>query len=103
MSEVAASNMAYMIDGVQQEFNASGIPSLRPYLNMLIANGLAEHVQVKWGKSYRWVIKIGCKSYQYNGSLDINKNLQNKISQVYIDMSNKSLNNKSKKNEKTIM
>ena len=76
--------MTNMLDGVQQEFDASGIPSLIPYLNMLIANGLAEHVQVKWGKSYRWVNKIGGKTYPYKGGHNMISNLENKISQVYI-------------------
>ena len=54
---MAASNMAE----IQQEFNASGIQPLRPYLHILLANAVAEHVQVKWGKSDRWVLKIGGK------------------------------------------
>ena len=46
---------------IQQEFRADGLPSLRPYLQYLLDNGLAEHVKVKWGKSERWVIKIAVK------------------------------------------
>ena len=41
---------------IPQEFDASRIPSLRPYLNSLLENGLAEHVNVKWGKGERYVI-----------------------------------------------
>jgi len=71
-----------------QEFDASGIPSLRPYLNSLIENGLAEHVKVKWGKSERDVIIIEGKKYQYKGGDDI-KNLGKKIVAIYISVSNK--------------
>ena len=44
-----------------KEFDASGIPSLRPYLNSLLENGLAEHVKVTWGKSELYVIIIDGK------------------------------------------
>ena len=47
---------------LQQEFDAWGLPSLRPYLNYLIDNGVAEHKLVKWGKSQRWVVIIGGKN-----------------------------------------
>ena len=67
-----------------QEFDASGIPSLRPYLNYLLENGAAKHVKVKWGKSERYVIIIDCKKHQYRGGLDINKNLGKKIVAIYI-------------------
>ena len=50
----AASNMIIL----SQEFDASGIPSLRPYFNSLLENGLAEHVKFKWGKSERYAIII---------------------------------------------
>ena len=58
-----------------QEFDASGIRSLRPYLNYLLENGAAEQVKVKWGKSERDVIMIDGKTYQYKGGHEINKNL----------------------------
>ena len=67
----AASNMTTL----PQEFDDSGIPSLRPYLNSLLENGLAEHVKVKWGKSERYVIIIEGKTYQYSGGHNINKHL----------------------------
>ncbi|MCR9066870.1 MAG: hypothetical protein NXI00_23060 [Cytophagales bacterium] len=63
---------------LQQEFDASGLPSLRPYLNYLIDRGQAEHVQVKWGTGYRWVIKIGGKTYPYKGGHEINNSLKKK-------------------------
>ena len=47
---------------LQQEFDAWGLPSLRPYLNYLIDNGVAEHKLVKWGKGQRWVVIIGGKT-----------------------------------------
>ena len=56
-----------------QEFDASGIPSLRPYLSYLLENGAAEYVKVKWGKSERYVIMIGGEKYQYKGGHNINK------------------------------
>jgi len=82
MSEVAASYMT--------------IPSMKPYLDYLLDNGAAEHVKVKWGKGYRWVVIIGGKKYTYKGGHDINKNLKKKIVPLYISMSDKSLNNNSK-------
>ena len=85
---------------IKQEFDASGLPSLRPYLNYLLDNGVAEHVQVKWGRGYRWVIKIGGNTYSYKGGHEINKNLKKKIVSLYIERENKSLNNKSKNKEK---
>ena len=58
-SEVAASNMT----DPPQEFDASGVPSLRPYLNYLLKNGAAEQAKVKWGKSERDVIMIDGEKY----------------------------------------
>ena len=46
-----------------QEFDASGIPSVRPSINYLLENGAAEHVKVKWGKGERYVIMIEGKKY----------------------------------------
>ena len=77
---------------IKQEFRADGLPSLRPYLQYLLDNGAAEHVKVKWGNSYRWVIKIGGKTYQYQGGDEFNNSLKNKIVSLYIEMENKSLN-----------
>ena len=62
-----------------QEFDASGIPSLRPDLNSLLENGVAQHFKVKWGKSERYVIIIDGKEYQYKGWHDINKILERKL------------------------
>ena len=45
-----------------QEFDASGIPSLRPYSNYLLQHGAAEHVKVKWGKGERYVIIVEGKN-----------------------------------------
>ena len=78
--EVAASNMT----DPPQEFDASGIPSLRPYLNSLIENGLAEEIKVKGGKGERYVIMIEGKKYQYKGGHDINKHLGRMILAIYI-------------------
>ena len=75
---------------VQQEFDAWGLPSLRPYLNDLIDNGAAEHKLVKWGKGQRWVVIIGGKKYQYKGGHEFNKSLQNKIVSLYIGMAESS-------------
>ena len=88
ISEVAASNMT----SLPQEFDASGFPSLRPYLNYLLENGVAEHVKVKWGRSERYVINIDGKKFKYKGGHDINKNLGKNIIALYISMSNKSSN-----------
>ena len=82
---------------LQQEFDASGLPSLRPYLQYLLDNGAAEHVKVKWGKNYRWVIKIGGKKYQYKGGDEFNNSLKKKIVSLYISMDNKILDQKNKK------
>ena len=71
---------------LQQEFDAWGLPSLRPYLNYLIDNGVAEHKLVKWGKGQRWVVIIGGKKYQYKGGHEFNKSLKNKIVSLYISM-----------------
>ena len=48
----------------QQEFDASGLPALRPYLDYLLEHGAAEHVKVKLGKSERYVVIIGGKKFQ---------------------------------------
>ena len=56
-----------------QEFDASGIPSVRPYLTYLLENGAAEHVKVKWGNGERYVITVDGKKYQYSGGHDISK------------------------------
>ena len=85
---MAASNMAM----IKQEFNSSGLPSLKPYLDYLLENGAAKHVTVRWGQGYRKVIFIEGKKYQYKGGHDINKNLKNKITALYISMSSKSSN-----------
>ena len=74
-----------------------GTLSLKPYLDYLLDNQAAEHAKVKWGKAYRWVVNIGGKRYPYKGGYDINKNLQKKIVHIYIDMTNKTLNKKQKK------
>ena len=56
-----------------QEFDAAGIPSLRPCSNSLLENGAAEHVKARWGKGERYVIIIEGKTFQYKGGGDINK------------------------------
>ena len=87
-----------------QEFDDPGVPSLWPYLNSVLENGLAEHVKVKWGKSERYVIIIEGKRYQYKGGHGNNKNVGKKIIALYISMSDKSSNketNTVKKNEYT--
>ena len=82
MSEVAASYMT--------------MPSMKPYLDYLLENEAAEHVKVRWGKGYRWVVIIGGKKYLYKGGHDINKNLKKKIVQLYISMSSKVQNKNTK-------
>ena len=62
-----------------QEFDASGIPSLRPYLSYFLENGAAERVKLKWGKSERYVMFIEGNKYPYKGGHDINKHLGKKI------------------------
>ena len=62
-----------------QEFDASGIPSLRPYLNSLLKKWLAEQVKVKWGKSERYVIIIGGKTYPYKGGTILTKTSERKL------------------------
>ena len=62
-----------------QEFDASGIPSLRPYLNYLLENGAAEHLKANWVKGERYVIIIEGKKYPYKDGHDINKNLGKEI------------------------
>ena len=44
---------------IKQEFDSSGIPSMKPYLDYLLDNGAATHETVKWGSSERWVIIMG--------------------------------------------
>ena len=67
-----------------QEFHDSATPSLRPYLNSLLENGVSEHVKVQWGKSERYVIIIDGKKYPYKGGHDINKNLGKDGQYIYI-------------------
>ena len=55
-----------------------------------------KNVTVRWGQSYRKVIFIEGKKYHYKGGHDINKNLKNKIVPLYISMSEKASNSKSK-------
>ena len=83
---------------IKQEFDSSGLPSVKPYLDYLLENGAAKHVTIRWGQSCRKVIFIGGKRYQYKGGRDINKNLKNKIVSLYISMSSKP----SKQNTHTI-
>ena len=75
---------------LQQEFDAWGLPSLRPYLNYLIDNGVAEHKLVKWGKGQRWAVIIGGKKYQYSGGCAMSKQMKNKIVSIYIGMTESS-------------
>ena len=91
---MAASNMAM----IKQEFNSSGLPSAKPYLYYLLEKEAAKHVTIRWGQSYRKVIFIGGKRYQYKGGDNINRNLKNKIVPLYISMSSKP----SKQNTNTI-
>ena len=88
---------------LQQEYYDSGgglmLPSLRPLLNYLIDNGVAEHKLVKWGKGQRWVVIIGGKKYQYKGGHIFNKSLKNKIVPLYISME-ETLEQKTKKDSK---
>ena len=86
---MAASNMTLL----QQEFTKDGAISMRPYLQYLLDNGAAEHLKVKWGKGERYVILIGGKKYQYKGGHNINKNLKNNITSLYISMSSNIQNN----------
>ena len=86
---MTASNMAT----IKQEFDSSGIPSMKPYLDYLLEKRAAKHVTIRWGQSYRKVIFIGGKRYQYKGGHDINKNLKNKIVPLYISMSKSSKQN----------
>ena len=65
---------------LQQEFDAWGLPSLRPYLNYLIDNKVAEHKLTPWGKSQRWCVIINAKKYQYKGGHEFNKSLKIKLS-----------------------
>ena len=81
---------------IHQEFTKDGAPSMRPYLQYLLDTGAAEHVKVKWGKGHRNVIIIHGKKYQYKGGHDINNNLKKIITSLYINMSDKSLDQKKK-------
>ena len=74
---------------IKQERNSSGLPSMKPYLDYLLEKGATKHVTVRWGQSYRKVIFIEGKKYQYKGGHDINKNLKNKSAALYISMSSK--------------
>ena len=56
-----------------QQFTKDGLPSLKPYLDVLLDNDYAKQVKVKWGKGYRNVIVINGKKYQYKGGLEITK------------------------------
>ena len=69
---------------IKQEFNSSGILSMKPYLDYLLENGATHHEKVKWGKSYRKVVIIGGKRYHYKGGDNINRNLKHKIVPLYI-------------------
>ena len=75
---------------LQQEFDAWGLPSLRPYLQDLIDHGVVEHKLIKWGKGQRWAVIIGGKTYQYKGGHEFNKSLKNKIVSLYIGMAESS-------------
>ena len=66
--------------------------SVKSYLNYVLEDGHAEHVNVKWGTGHRNVIIIEGKKYQYKGGDAFNKNLENKISALYISMSYKASN-----------
>ena len=55
----------------QQECDAWGLPSLRPYLNYLIDNGVAEHELIQWGKSQRWVVIIGGKHINMQADMSL--------------------------------
>ena len=79
---------------IKQEFDSSGIPSMKPYLDYLLENGAAKHVTIRWGQSYRKVIVIGGKRYQYKGGDNINRNLKNKIVPLYIYVCHPNLQNK---------
>ena len=76
-----------------QEFDASGIPSLRPYLNTLLENGLDE--DVKWGKSERYVIIIEGRNINIRAGTTVINIMEIKVIAIYITMSNES-SNKSK-------
>ena len=68
-------------------------PTGEEILQYLLDAGEAQYpVEVKWGKRYRWVIKIGCKTYPYKGGHEINNNLKKKIVSLYISMSDKPSN-----------
>ena len=49
-------------------------------------------MQVKWGRSERYVIIIEGKKFLYKGGHDINKNLGKKIVALSISMSDKGSN-----------
>ncbi len=70
------------------------IQEVKDNLDDLLANGVAKHVKVKWGKGHRYVIIIGGKRYQYKGGLKFNKKLISVILSLYIDMPDKSLKEK---------
>lgn len=87
---------------LQQEFTKDGLPSMRPYLKYLLDRGYADQVKVKWGKGYRNVIIIGGKKYLYKGGDEFNKNLKKKIVSLYINMSDKTLDQKTKKSDNSV-
>ncbi len=70
------------------------LEQVKDKLDELLENGLAKHVNVKWGKGHRNVIIIGGKKYQYKGGLKFNKKLISVILSLYIDMPDKSLKEK---------
>ena len=62
------------------EFDASGIPSLRPDLNYLLENGAAQHVKFKRGKSERYVIIIDGKNINIRVGTALIKILEGRLS-----------------------
>jgi hypothetical protein len=62
-------------------------------LTELINKDILKHVKMPWGKSERYGFIVNDKRHQYNGKT-INKNLENIINALYIDMSGKRLNKK---------
>ncbi len=85
-----------------QQFTKDGLPSLKPYLDVLLKNGYVEEKEVKWGKGYRNVIinNENSKKYQYKkASIEINNNLKKVIVSLYI-IHEKSLNEKMINNNK---
>ena len=73
---------------LQQEFDAWGLPSLRPYLKYVIDNEVAEHNLVKWGKGQRWAVSIGIKTTNIREDMSLIN--PSKIVSLYIGMSESS-------------